>query len=559
MGLRGASRVWGVRFDVFVSGAVVMGLEVVGSRLLAPSFGDSVFVWGSLIGVVMAALAAGYYLGGRLADRSPSFRTLSLIILFAGIFTLLIPSSASYVMEAVLNSGLGDRYGPLVSTTLLLGLPTGLLGMVSPYAIRLSTRSLVEVGGTSGSLYSISTGGSIFGTFFTVFALIPSFGVRAIILSLGLVLVAASFIGLAWFERGLFVVVVGLILLPPTLLSGPLSVSGGRVLLRRETPYSTLTVVDKEDRGIRVLYLNNMPHSAMYLNGSNEAAFRYTDYFNMGFAFNPAIDSVLFIGGGGFSGPKQFLEYYPGASIDVVEIDPDVVRVAREYFGVPEDPRLRVFVEDGRAFLGGAGRYDLIVLDAYSKSYVPFHLMTLEFFEALEEHLNPGGVIVSNLISSFIGDTSDLMRAEYRTVGRVFPQLYIFHTKVGSQSAVQNLILVATKDQTRYDADDLAERVMDAPKRGETLAVYSKTLFSMDVRTEDVPVLTDDYAPAESLLNPVTMAPYEGGEELLARSALNPLFIAGAWVLALASIYATSSLVRLRFKIGGVTGRREEA
>jgi hypothetical protein len=215
MGSRDQGSLWSIRLDVFVSGAVVMALEMVGSRLLAPFFGDSVFVWGSLIGVVMTSLALGYYLGGRLADFEPSFRTFSLIIATAGAVIVPIPIFSNTVLEAVLNSGLGERFGPVLASLILLAAPTTLLGMVSPYALRLAASSLKNIGGVSGSLYSVSTGGSIFGTFFTVFVLIPSFGVRSILFALGLVLMATSLLGLAWNQRlstVLFMVVV--LLLP---------------------------------------------------------------------------------------------------------------------------------------------------------------------------------------------------------------------------------------------------------------------------------------------------------------------------------------------------------
>lgn len=534
---------WSIRFDVFVSGAVVMALELVGSRLLAPIYGDSIFVWGSLIGVVMTSLSIGYFIGGKLADRQPSFLTFSLIILSAGIFTLLIPSSSSMVLEVVSYSGLGERYGPLLSSILLLATPTTLLGMVSPYAIRLAADSLVKVGGISGSLYSISTAGSICGTFITVFVLIPAFNVRSIILSLGLVLVAASLIGLAWGLRVLSIIIIAVLMVPPAFLGGSAAIREGTIVYQKDTPYNTLTIVDYAERGVRTIYLNNMPHSAMYLNGSNRAVFTYTDYFNLAFVFDPGVDSVLFIGGGGFSGPKQFLEYYPDVNVDVVEIDPQVVKAARDYFYVADDPRLRVIVDDGRAFLGGAGKYDLVVLDAYSKTYVPFHLMTLEFFEALNEHLEQDGILVSNLISSLIGDTSDLLRAEYKTINQVFPQVYLFYTRTSLMSRVQNIILIATKTSDRRSSEDLTAMAMEAPERSETLVRYSKTLFESEIRTEDLPVLTDDYAPVINLLNPVTEKPYEGGEALHLSSSLNPVLIAGLWVLALASLFMVSTMV----------------
>ena len=543
MGKRGS--VWGIRFNVFVSGAVVMALELVGSRILAPVFGDSIFVWGALIGVVMAALSLGYYVGGRMADRRPSYGVFSMILISAGVLIMLIPLSSPFILEVVYLSGVGDRYGPILASLLLLAAPTILLGMISPYSVRMSAESIFNLGGISGSLYSISTAGSIFGTFFTVFVLIPSFGVRQIVFSLGVVLIAVAVVGMTLVEKGIIFTLM-LVLLMPSLFAGggPFLGISGNAVIRKDTPYSTLTVIDSEAKGTRTMYLNNMPHSAMYLNGSNRAVFRYTDYFNVAFLFNPEAERVLFIGGGGFSGPKQFLEHYPNATVDVVEIDPDVVAVAQDYFGVTDDPRMRTFTMDGRSFLRDAGTYDVVVLDAYSKTYVPFHLMTLEFFESLDEHLAPDGVVVSNLISSLIGDTSDLLKAEVNTIAGVFPQVYLFPTRSGQLSLLQNIILVATKSPTRFDEADLMEAAEAHPVEGVPLQRYADTLFSLELASDSELVLTDDYAPAEDLLNPITAAPFEEGSGLVPHSTLNPLWIAGAWLISLASLYFVSTRLR---------------
>ena len=541
----GWGSVWGIRFNVFVSGAVVMALELVGSRILAPVFGDSIFVWGALIGVVMAALSLGYYVGGRMADRRPSYGTFTLILISAGVLILLIPLSSPFILEVTYLSGAGDRYGPILASLLLLAAPTTLLGMVSPYSVRMSAESISTLGGISGSLGSISTAGSLFGTFFTVFVLIPSFGVRQIVFSLGVVLIAVAVVGMTWVEKGLIFSLV-LVLMMPSLFSGggPFLGISGNTLVRKDTPYSTLTVIDNVAEGTRTLYLNNMPHSAMYLNGSNRAVYRYTDYFNMAFLFNPEAERVLFIGGGGFSGPKQFLEYYPNATIDVVEIDPDVVAVAREHFGVTDDPRLRVFVMDGRTFLRGAGTYDIVVLDAYSKTYVPFHLMTREFFEALDEHLSPDGVVVSNLISSLIGDTSELLKAEVATITGVLPQVYLFPTKSRQLSQIQNINLIATKAPARLEGPDLLAMAAAYPVPGVPFEKYIGTLVNADILAGGELVLTDDYAPAEALLNPITAAPLGEGSGLVPRSTLNPLLIAGAWLISLASLYLVSTRLK---------------
>jgi spermidine synthase len=326
-------------------------------------------------------------------------------------------------------------------------------------------------------------------------------------------------------------------------MGGGISTQKGTIIFRKDTPYSTLTVVDDSERGVRTLYLNSQSHSAMYLNGSNSAVFRYTDYFNLAFLFNYKVNKVLFIGGGGFSGPKQFLEYYPDVVVDVVEVDPVVVNVAKEYFEVFEDPRLNVFVEDGRRFLGSAGVYDVIILDAYSKTYVPFHLMTLEFFDELDAHLSPDGVIVSNLISSLIGDTSELLMAEYKTVVEVFPQAYLFRTRSNSLSMVQNIILIATKNPIRDSGSELLEKAAAFPERSAHMTKYTQTFFESIVLPNEALILTDDYAPATALLNPVTNAPYEGGEELLYRASLSPFIIIGVWIVVLLSVYLLYSMV----------------
>ncbi|MDP7444732.1 MAG: fused MFS/spermidine synthase [Candidatus Poseidoniia archaeon] len=542
--------IWSIRFNVFAAGAAVMALEIMGSRLLAPVFGNSVFVWGSLIGIVMSSLSAGYFLGGKLADRLPSFRTFSIIILAAGFFTILIPISSPLVLELVFYSGLGEQYGPLLATTLLLSAPTILLGMISPYAIRLATKNIVKVGGISGSLYSISTGGSILGTFFTVFLLIPSFSVRSIIFSIGVVLISISLIGLANIERVVTIIIAGSLMMPSTIfLAGTLSVYSGDLVYQTDTPYNSLNVVDNHARGVRTLWLNSMPHSATYLNDSNKSVFLYTDYFHLAFVFNPKIENVLFIGGGGFSGPKKFLEDYPKISVDVVEIDSQVVDIAKNYFDLKDDPRLNVYVEDGRVFLSRTdSKYDLIVLDAYSKTYAPFHLLTLEFMESIEEHLKPNGVLVSNLISSLIGDTSDLLRAEYKTANKVLSHIYLFHTRTSSMSQVQNIILIGSLNQTQYSKADLIEMAKYTPKRSEKLAEYASTYFDNEVRTKELPILTDDYAPAQSLLNPITGATYEGGDTIFPRSTISPILIAGVWILTLTSLYFMSTKIRTGVK-----------
>jgi len=542
----GSANAWRVRFIAFASGAAVMGVELMASRLFAPAFGDSVFVWGSLIGVIMLALAAGYWLGGRRADRNSSYRELSNIVLAAGAFVLLIPWAAPYVLEIIRRVGLGDVYGPLLASALLLTGPTVLLGMVSPYAVKLSAGDVVSLGSVSGGLSTINTAGSIFGTFFTVFVLIPLFGTREIITSLGVLLVLVSLMGRDLRDKLFLVLMVALLLMPEALVGGRLRVLGGNVVYRRETPYSTMTIVDNDGAGIRYMFLNDMAHSLMYLNGSTRAAARYTDYFNLAFGFNPAIRDVLFIGGGGFSAPKQFLEQYPWVNVDVVEIDPYVVEAAYEYFSVPRDePRLRVYTMDGRSFLDQAGMYDLVVLDAYSHTYVPFHLMTLEFHQQLRRHLNPGGVLASNLIGSLVGDASELLWCEAETVARVYPQVHLFSTVRTSEAVVRNIVMVASSDPDPVTDEEFASNMSSALENPRRVIAYYGNLYAGEPFGRRM-VLEDNYAPVDTLLNPVTLTRYEESGQLREASLANPLVLAGVWAFSIAMIYAASSAFKKR-------------
>ena len=538
--------IWRVRFIAFASGAAVMGVELMASRLFAPAFGDSVFVWGSLIGVIMLALAAGYWLGGRRADRISSIHELSNIILAAGFLVIAIPWAAPYVIELIRRVGLGDVYGPLLASMLLLTGPTVLLGMVSPYTVRLSADDMVSIGSVSGGLSSVNTAGSIFGTFFTVFVLIPVFGTREIITSLGVVLVFVSLIGRDLKDKLFLIFMVGLLLLPEALVGGRLRVLGGTAVYRKETPYSTLTVVDNTAEGVRYMFLNDMAHSLMYLNGSTKAASRYTDYFNLAFGFNPGITDVLFIGGGGFSGPKQFLEQYPWVNVDVVEIDPFVVEAAYTYFYVPRDePRLRVYTMDGRSFLDQAGSYDLVVLDAYSHTYVPFHLMTLEFHQLLRRHLNEGGVLVSNLIGSFVGDTSELLWCEVETVAQVYPNVHMFSTLDVPEAMVRNIVMVASSDPKPITDQTFNSSISSALQDPRRALRYYGMLYNGEPFGRRM-VLVDNYAPVDTLLNPVTMTRYEESGQLMEASLVNPYVLAGLWALSMAIVYRASSLLSKR-------------
>lgn len=530
-----------VRFITFVAGAAVMGLEIMASRLLAPSYGDTVYVWGNLIAVIMGALAVGYRRGGIAADRYPNFNRLSNLVFNAGVLILLIPVTTPLVLEILGGFNLGNSAGSLVASIVLLFAPTVYLGMVSPYAVKLCADDVVKIGGVSGGLSSINTVGSILGTFFTVFVLIPRFGTREIITSLGVMLVVISLIGRKRRYVMTVLCVVAVLLIPSTVLRGSLIALGSSPVYSVESSYSKITVVENEGKGVRTLYLADLPQSAMYMNGSTTLVYRYTELFNLGFGYNPNITNVLFIGGGGFSSPKQFLADYSWVEVDVVEIDPKVVEVAYTYFEVPTDePRLTVNVADGRQFLEDAGQYDMIVLDAYSPTYVPFHLMTYEFQEIVWEHLNTDGVVVSNLVGSLVGDTSELFWSEVMTVGAVFPHVDLYRTRETLESVVQNMVLVAYKSNEPVPGNIIRSNLFD--KLGDTERVISFMNARIGADTPETSlILSDNYAPVETLLNPVTLSVYNIQGNQNTENILNPYLIVAMWVIALGILFGAST------------------
>ena len=549
-----------------------MALEFTASRLIIPVFGSSIFTWGSLIGVILAGLSLGYYAGGRLADKpNADFIKFCSIIFSAGLYIVFIPSlispavigistfigSSSIPVDTISsNNSNSNYYGPyvcLLATFLLLITPTFLLGIVSPYAVKLTTKTLSRLGNMAGNLYSLSTIGSIVGTFLTVFFLIPTFELKYVIYGLGLSLIICSAFSYFSFKRtysrALLITpkvlagcsILFLILINTFLASNSIPYYTGTLVYQKETPYSHLDVVDTIDNSERQMLLDGTVHSNMNKTNQN-ALMYYTEFFPLGLVFNPNAKDILFAGGGGFTGPKYFLNSVPDMNVDVVEIDPVVIEAAKTHFYVPEDnPRLKIFNYDARDFLTKTSdsKYDIIVLDAYSKNYVPFHLMTLQYYELLYKKMQPNGVVISNQIGTPDGEaTSDLYRAVYKTMRQVFPNVYILPIAPEVADELQNIILVATKSKTLHSNQDIRAMQQNYEDRIERSDSTSDELsgriefanFISDIRNinlDDVPIITDQLAPVEMLLNPITSEPYNVGAEVPTNQRVDPFSIQG--------------------------------
>ncbi|MGH9366378.1 MAG: fused MFS/spermidine synthase, partial [Thermoanaerobaculia bacterium] len=444
---------------VVLSGAVLMSLEILGSRVLAPTHGSSVYVWGSLITTFLAGLALGYALGGRLADRRPSLSLLSVILSGAAVLILPAVVWAPGLLVRLAAAGWDVRWSSLAAASLFFLPPSVAMGMVSPFAVRIAIRRVESAGSVAGAYSALSTGGSILGTLLTAFLLIPSFAVKDLLLVLGGTLALCALLLIrerasAWIA-GAATLACGV----AAAVQGPSpSIGGERLLLQRDTPYHHIAVTQLDRT--RHLRFDNLPQSAVNLDHPERSVYVYDQAFFLAFALRPAIQRVCMIGLGGAMFPRALARLRPEAVIESVEIDPAVPQIARDYFLYEESQNVRTVIEDGRVFLSRPGApYDLIVLDAFNSTGVPFHLTTREFFEAVVRRLTPDGVFAANYIGRMMGREGRLFWASYQTIRRRFGQVYLVSGELasGKKDPWGNVILLATVSADPVDSERIRE------------------------------------------------------------------------------------------------------
>jgi spermidine synthase len=487
---------------VFVCGAVVMIFEVLASRVLGPYLGTSFYTWTSIIGVIMASLSLGYYLGGKWADRKADLDRLSLIIFLSALTLLLTVFIKPLVLEMVRLVNWGIELESLVAASMLFILPSFFLAMITPFSVKIKLASLNSSARTVGALYSLSTLGSIVGTFLAGFVLIPFLGTALLLNILILVLTGVSLL-VSVKKYQLFKVVLilatGLLMFMDVSGAAAMTLNDPLVL---ETRYNTVWIYDYTDpaSGLVARALRLDPYgtqSAIIVDKPDQLLFEYTKYYRLAEFFKPDFKKTLMIGGCAYSFPKFFLKNYPGAGLDVVEIDPGMTEIARKYFKMKDDPRMRIFHEDGRTFLNNSSdRYDVIYGDAFSSfNTVPFQLTTVETVQRMSDLLNDDGVVIINLIGSLEGKGADFLRWEYATYSQIFRKVYLFRVKDISNDKQQNIMLVAVKGRDRLEQAEGAATAETEP----VLASMLKRVIDVD-KIKDFSggsVLTDDFAPVE--------------------------------------------------------------
>jgi spermidine synthase len=500
---------------VALSGGAVLALEILGTRILGPFYGVSLYLWSALISVTLAALSLGYFLGGAWADRGPTARRLAGLLLAAGLWVLLVPLLRDPVLAA--GERLGLLAAILAAAAALFFPPLVLLGIVSPYAIRLSARELGEVGRTAGNLYAVSTVASVVAALATGFLLIPHFGVLRLTLATGLALLLAAWVAFAGSTRrataAATLAVLGLASLA-VLRLGSSSAADGGVVYRGHSGYAELCVLDRG--GLRYFLIDGGVHSVVQLD-RGETRHPYVVVAELACDLFEAPGEALLIGLGGGSAAKELT--WRGWKVEAVEIDPVVTQVAQEHFGL-EPLHARVRHADGRRFLRSSrARYDLVFLDAFGSSAIPFHLVTAEAFGLVRERLRRGGVVVVNLEAR--GWDHVLVRSVAATLRTHFPHVLALPI-AEPPDRLGNLILLAS-DRALDIPDDVVgwpiDSLHDEYQHWRSLARRHAWDNRFTPRAEGAVVLTDERNPVDLWSEEINRGARQELHELFGASA----------------------------------------
>ena len=473
---------------VFISGFVLMVFEIVGSRVLAPFLGSSLVVWTSLIGVILSFMSLGYWYGGKMADKFPTIKRLASVLVFAAIAILAMNLIKNSVLSLVSGLGINLSAKSLLSAAILFSIPSFLMAFVTPFAIRINISGVESSGETAGTIYALSTIGSILGTFFGGFVFVALLGTNQILWMLSVILfVLSGAVALPVLKSQ---AIWGLIL-----LSGNVYYSlKASDYVDIDTDYSRILIKDDHynERNSRFMSINGYVNSGMYLDRPNELLYAYTEFYDLVDFFSPTWKNAVMFGGAGYSYPKHFQETFEDKQLDVVEIDPALTKIAEDRFAFTASPSTRIYHEDARYFLAHTqNTYDAVLYDVLTSNLtVPFHLTTRETFESVFQIMSEEGVLVVNVIGDLGGVGSTFIQSVIKTIQEVFPQVHVFDAKRNNDHGSTNYIIVALNSHESV--------------RFPTTGYYFDTFLRWKVdinHLEDGFVFTDNYAPANYLIS----------------------------------------------------------
>ena len=487
-------------FTAFASGALVMLIEVLGSRVVGPFFGVSLFVWTSLIAVTLLALALGYAAGGWLSDRGRSADQLYLLLMAGGVLTLLIPLLRGPVLEAC--APLGLRVGALAATTALFGPPLFVLGCVTPYLVRLAAADMGRLGRTVGGLYALSTAGSVAGTVVTGFVLVTWLGADDIFRLAGALLLGLGAVYFLLLRRravALAALLLPLVIVPPEAPEALTMADGTQVIEVASVPsyYGHVKVVDYRygEAHTREMIIDGLVQGGIDMaSGLSVYEYAYLLQF-LPVALHPEGRSCLVVGIGAGIVPR----WYEGRGVrtDAVDIDPVVVRLAREHFGFAVEGE--VHIADARAFVAaGDTRYDYVIVDVFNGDVTPAHLLSVEALRDIKRRLSDSGILAANMVAD-TGDDSAGLQAIVHTVRTVFDQVEVVPSfEPGAGDGAGNVVLLAYDGAAREPDFSALEdrRVHPLARRGVAGGIHRRVT---PPAAESGILLTDDYNPIDVL------------------------------------------------------------
>ncbi len=508
---------------VFVSSFCIMVIELVAGRIIARHLGSSLYTWTSVIGIVLAGIAVGNYVGGRLADRFAARRTLVVLFIVASGTSATISAFNNIVSEMTFLWTLSWQMRVASHVALVFFLPSCMLGMISPVVAKMALDLGYRTGQTIGGVYAWGVVGSIIGTFVTGFFLVDRFGTTKIIWSVaGVLAVMAIIYGLRSWKTWTW---AGVLAFFAVLATGSWSWAqdyGEKLWLRRparsnvlysdESQYSYIEVIQlSEDPDIRHMHLDTLLHSKLKLESPGNLDYQYEQVYaaitHRASRGKQHVHSLM-IGGGGYVFPRYMDAVWPGSRTDVVEIDPAVTKAAMEAFGLAKDTPIKCYHEDGRVFVDrlakkvNAGEptalYDFVYFDAVNDYSVPYQLTTREFMQNVATLLTPEGGCLINMIDIY--DSGLLLGSLMNTVKTVFPNVYVLVEGSPSSESleIRNTFVIACF-QRELDVEDLGA---ECDPHIEIFALTDAEMAELKEKSRQL-VLTDDYAPVENLLAPV--------------------------------------------------------
>ncbi|HUO77824.1 MAG TPA: fused MFS/spermidine synthase [Thermodesulfovibrionales bacterium] len=496
----------------FIASFCILVIEIVAGRILAPFVGVSLYTWTSIIGVVLTGISIGAYLGGKMADRFPERKTLGWLLLLSGITTLCIAPMTNLVAGYHFPTTLMLRI--LIVTTLTFFIPSCILGMISPVVVKLTLRDMKTAGNVVGRIYAVSTLGSIIGTFAAGFFLISWMGTRHIILLMGLILILTALVWGSLFKSKK--TVFGLLIVIPLFLiwgvygfafKAPLDAYTNYY---KESDYFTLKVKEATASDgktpLKALVLDNLTHSYVNLKDPLHIEYKYEKIYAEVLKWRFSKDTPfrsLTIGGGGYTLPRYMEVSYPHASIDVVEIDPEITRVVYDYLGLSRNTRIRTFNEDGRWYVMNCKeRYDLIFIDAYNDLSIPYHLTTREFAQMLRDILNPEGIILTNIIDNF--QRGSFLPSTIRTLREVFGERNVHLISISPHfDKIHSSTFIVLTGKDEVDIRDFESYLKNRHEGKAISAVVPENILNDYLKRTYSVVLRDNYAPVDNLIAPV--------------------------------------------------------